>query len=278
MNPNTKDLDEWRELNTRWYQFGSFCPLFRVHGQYPFREIFNIAPENHPAYQSMLYYNKLRYSLMPYYYSLAGSTYHKNYTIMRGLVMDFGYDKNVLNINDQFMTGPSLLVCPVSEYKARERQVYLPEGKGWYDLYNGNFLAGGKFISAPAPLGTVPVYVKAGSILPVGQDMQYTNQFPDSVITLYVYAGADASFDLYSDEGVNYNYEKNAYSLVPISYDEKSGLLRIGKRIGTYPGMVETQTYQIVLIDKDSPSSLGSSTNKKLVQYKGETIDLQLKK
>lgn len=277
VKPNAKDLDEWRELNTRWFQFGSFCPLFRVHGQYPFREVFNIAPENHPAYTSMLYYNKLRYSLMPYYYSLAGNAYHRDYTIMRGLVMDFGNDKNVLNINDQFMAGPSLLVSPVSEYKARERQVYLPAGSGWYDLYTGAYQEGGKTITASAPLTSLPVFVKAGSILPCGQDMQYTNEIPDTLITLYIYAGADGTFELYSDEAVNYNYEKNAYSIVPLSYQEKTGILRIGKRKGSYPGMVSEQTFKVVLIGKDRPAAFGTGKGE-TIRYKGEAVEVALRK
>ncbi|WP_234408712.1 TIM-barrel domain-containing protein [Marinilabilia salmonicolor] len=125
----SKDMKEWRELNTRWYQFGAFSPLFRVHGQYPYRELWNIAPKGHKAYESMLYYNKLRYRLMPYIYSLTGAVYHDNYTIMRGLVMDYTDDQNVYNIDDQFMFGGGLMACPVYEYKARSREVYFPENK-----------------------------------------------------------------------------------------------------------------------------------------------------
>jgi alpha-D-xyloside xylohydrolase len=277
VKPNAKDLDEWRELNTRWYQFGSFCPIFRVHGQYPFREVFNLAPENTPTYSSLLYYNKLRYSLMPYYYTLAGKAYHENYTIMRGLVMDFGQDKNVLSINDQFMVGPSLLVNPVSEYKAKERQVYLPSTTNWYDLYTGEFLAGGKTISAKAPLTTIPVYVKEGSILPAGQDMQYTNEKPDSIIYLYVYAGKDASFDLYSDEGINYNYEDGSYTIVPITYFESTGKLKIGARKGGYSGMLKKQNFKIILIQKGKPVSFGNSKGDiKTIEYTGEAVELKI--
>ena len=150
-HPNGADLDEWREQMTRWFQFGAFVPIFRVHGQFPYREMYNVAPENHPAYQSMLAYDKLRYRLMPYIYSLTGMVTQNDYTIMRGLVMDFGYDKSVLNINDQFMFGPSLLINPVSEYKARSRQVYLPDGTGWYDLQTGKYYKGGETIQADAP-------------------------------------------------------------------------------------------------------------------------------
>jgi alpha-D-xyloside xylohydrolase len=125
------DYKEWRELNTRWYQFGSFAPLYRAHGQFPYREVWNIAPKGHPAYNSILYYTNLRYRLMPYIYTMAGMTYFDDYTIMRPLVMDFSADKNVEKIGDQFMFGPAFMVCPVYTYGAREREVYFPEGSNW---------------------------------------------------------------------------------------------------------------------------------------------------
>ena len=166
--PDAENLEEWRELMARWYQFGSFVPLFRVHGQYPFREIFNTAPETHSSFRSMLFYDKLRYRLMPYIYSLAGRTYHQDYTIMRGLVMDFPGDEAVTNINDQYFFGPSLLINPVYNYKQRNRTVYLPKGQGWYDLYSGTYFEGGHTINADAPYERMPVFVKAGSIIPFG--------------------------------------------------------------------------------------------------------------
>jgi len=270
--------DEWRELQERWYQFGSFCPLFRAHGQFPLREIFNIAPEGHPAYNSILYYNKLRYKLMPYTYTLAGMTYHDDYTIMRGLVMDFNKDKNVYGINDQFMYGPSLLINPVTEYKARERELYLPAGQGWFDLYTGKFLDGGQTIKAPAPYEQMPVYVKEGSIIPTGADMEYTNQYPDSVITLYVYGGKDASFKLYSDEATNYNYEKGACTFVPLTYSEQSGTLTIGKRQGEYSGMLKEQTFKVIFISKEKPLAFGNEKSVvKTIVYKGEKVNEVIK-
>ena len=135
------DYKEWRELNARWYQFGAFCPLYRAHGQYPFREIWEIAPEGHPAYNSVVYYSKLRYRMMPYIYSLAGMTWFNDYTIMRPLVMDFTADTNVNNVGDQFMFGPSFMVSPVYHYGDRSREVYFPKSAGWYDFYTGKFQA-----------------------------------------------------------------------------------------------------------------------------------------
>ncbi len=255
-HPNESDLDEWRELMTRWFQFGTFCPLFRVHGQFPFREMFNVAPDSHPAYQSMLAYDKLRYRLMPYIYSLTGMVTLKDYTIMRALVMDFGDDRNVLNISDQFMFGPALLINPVTEYKARTRKVYLPAGTGWYDLKSVKHYKGRQAIQADAPYTDIPLFVKEGSILPCGPDIQYTTEKPPDPIRLFVYTGADGSFTLYEDENVNYNYEKGKFSMIPLSYSEKDHLLTIGKRQGEFPGMLETRTFEIVWISDGKPSGL----------------------
>ncbi|MDZ7288736.1 MAG: DUF4968 domain-containing protein [candidate division KSB1 bacterium] len=254
--PNDADLEEWRELNTRWLQFGAFCPLFRSHGQFPYREIFNIAPEDHPAYQTMLACDKLRYRLMPYIYSLAGMVTHNDYTIMRALVMDFGSDKNVLNISDQFMFGPALLVNPVTEYKARTRKVYLPAGTGWYDLKSGKYYKGGQTIQADAPYTDIPLFVKAGSILPCGPEIQYTDEKPADPIRLFIYTGRDGSFTLYEDENVNYNYEKGQFAMIPLRYSEKNRALTIGKRQGEFPGMLETRTFEIVWISDRKPSGL----------------------
>jgi alpha-D-xyloside xylohydrolase len=270
-------LDEWRELNTRWYQFGVFCPLFRVHGQYPLREIFNIAPEDHPAYKSMLYYNKLRYSLMPYIYTLAGNTFHSDYTIMRALVMDFPADLKVLNIGDQFMFGPSFMVCPVYEYKSRSREVYLPEGDGWYDFYTGNFTEGGQSLTASAPIERVPLYVKAGSIIPVGPDKEYTMQPDDGELTLWIYTGKDAEFRLYEDEGTNNNYEKGACSWILFKYVEKERKLDIGARLGSYKGIRETRKINVVVIDPASPKGFNTSAASiKSISYHGEKQIIEL--
>lgn len=243
--PNTENLEEWRELNTRWYQFGAFVPLFRSHGQFPYREIFNIAPEDHAAYKSFLYYNKLRYRLLPYIYSLAGATYHENYTLMRGLAMDFSKDTAVLNIGDQYMFGPSLLINPVYEYKQTKRSLYLPKSAGWYDLYSGQWYAGGQKIIADAPYERMPVFVKAGSIIPFGPELQYCSEKPADTITLNIYTGADGSFHLYEDEGANYNYEKGAYAVIPIKYNEATKTVTIGDRRGSFAGMLPKRTFRV---------------------------------
>jgi alpha-D-xyloside xylohydrolase len=277
-NQTGETLREWRELNTRWFQYGAFCPLFRSHGQFPFREIFNIAPEGTPEYSSMVYYDKLRYHLMPYVYSLAGQSYFNDYTIMRGLIMDFQADDKVYSIGDQYMFGPSLLINPVYVDKARTRDVYLPATAGWYDLYTGEYFTGGQTIHATAPLDKMPVYVKEGSIVPAGPEIQYTTEKSADPLTLYVYTGKDASFTLYEDENVNYNYEQGKYSTIPFTYNEATKTLTIGERQGAYSGMLETRSINIVWVKKDH--AVGVSFNAhpdQMVKYDGKTLTVENK-
>jgi alpha-D-xyloside xylohydrolase len=269
--PNAADLAEWRELNARWYQFGAFVPLFRGHGQFPLREVYNIAPADHPAYQSILFYNKLRYRLMPYIYALAGNTYQKDYTIMRGLIMDYAEDEQVKDIADQYMFGPSLLINPVYKYGATSRKVYLPRLNGWYDLYTGAYVKGGQTINAKAPYGQMPVYVKEGAIIPYGPEIQYTAEKPADPITLYVYTGKDAEFNLYEDEGLNYNYEKGAFSTINFTYSESAKTLTIADRKGKFEGMLENRIFNIILITPKKAKALNfNQTPDKTVRYTGK--------
>jgi len=275
--PNEKDLEEWRALITRWSQFGAFVPLFRVHGQYPFREIFNVAPEDHPAYKSFLYYDKLRYRLLPYTYSLAGAAYHDNYTIMRGLAMDFGSDTAVLNIADQYMFGPSLLINPVCGYQQLTREMYLPKAAGWYDLYSGKWFAGGQKINADAPYERMPVFVKAGSIVPFGPELQYTTEKRADTITLNIYTGANASFNLYEDEGTNYNYEKGAYTVIPIHYSEATKTITVGDRKGSFNGMLSKRILRINIITPKQARSLSFDAKcDREIRYEGKKIVLKI--
>ena len=263
------DLKEWRELNTRWYQFGAFVPLYRAHGQFPLREIFNIAPENHPAYQSILYYSKLRYRLMPYIYSLAGMTHFNDYTIMRALVMDFGKDTVVNNISDQYLFGNALMVCPVYEYKAVKRNVYFPATTGWYDFYTGKYLAGGSRIAADAPYSRLPLYVREGAIIPFGPEIQYTSEKKPDFITLYVYGGQNGSFTLYEDEGENYNYEKGSYSTIQLNYNEAEKSLEIADRKGSYDGMLVNRKFNVVYVNKSNPKAADPDAKGVVVNYTG---------
>jgi len=275
--PNAQDLEEWRELQTRWYQYGAFCPLFRVHGQFPYREIFNIAPAGHPAYQSMLYYDQLRYRLMPYIYSLTGQAHHQNGTIMRGLMMDFGADPAVKSLGDEFMYGSSLLVAPVTDYQARTKQLYLPATTGWFDFYSGQYHAGGQQLTVAAPLERMPLFVREGSIVPFGPALQYAAEKAADPITLYVYTGKDAQFTLYEDENVNYNYEKGAFANIPLSYNEKTKTLTVGERQGTFPGMVAQRTFRVVWVGKDKPAAFNLDVAPATtVSYSGKVVTARM--
>lgn len=268
---------EWRELNTRWFQFGAFCPLFRSHGQFPFREIFNIAPEGTREYESMVYYTKLRYRLMPYIYSLAGHSYHDDYTIMRGLVMDFNSDPKTIDIADQYMFGPSILVAPVYEYKATSRKVYLPAGNRWFDFYSGKAYEGGNEITAEAPLERMPLFVKEGSIVPAGPEIQFTGQKPADPVTLYVFSGKDATFTLYEDEGTNYNYENGKHLTIPLTYNENKQELTIHKATGSYDGMPANRKFEIVWVT-DQPIGVGlQATPHEVVEYSGDEVTIKFR-
>ena len=272
-----EDLKEWRELQTRWNQFGAFIPLFRAHGQWPLREIWNIAPENHPAYKSFVYYDKLRYRLMPYLYSMAGWAHFKDYTLMRALVMDFNGDKEVENIGNQWMFGPALMACPVGYYKARNRSVYFPKQSGWYDLYTNEYIEGGQSLVVDAPYECIPVYVREGAIIPFGPEMEWSDEKPAELINLYVYAGKNGSFQLYEDEGVNYNYEKGKYATIDITYDDASKTVKFGARKGQFNGMLKNRRFNVVLITKDAPKPLNlENPNGKMVQYDGKEVSVRL--
>ena len=263
------DYNEWRELNTRWYQFGAFTPLFRSHGQFPFREVWNIAPIGHPAYSSIVYYTNLRYRLMPYIYTMAGMTYFDDYTIMRPLVMDFPHDQNVENIGDQFMFGPSFMVCPVYTYEARHRDVYFPDGTNWYDFHTGQFIEGGQKLKVDAPYEQIPLYIREGAIIPVGPEIQYTGEKPSDLVVLYVYRGKDGAFTLYEDEGTNYNYEKGAFSNIPFSYNEAEGTLTIGARQGNFEGMLNERTFVIVTVSNQKKQGFKPDATGLQVAYNG---------
>lgn len=270
------DYNEWRELNTRWYQFGAFTPLFRSHGQFPFREVWNIAPIGHPAYSSIVYYTNLRYRLMPYIYTMAGMTYFDDYTIMRPLVMDFPHDKNVESIGDQFMFGPSFMVCPVYTYEARHRDVYFPDGSNWYDFHTGQFIEGGQKLKVDAPYEQIPLFIREGAIIPVGPEIQYTGEKPSDIVVLYVYRGKDGAFTLYEDEGTNYNYEKGAFSNIPFSYNEAQGTLTIGDRQGNFEGMLNERTFVIVTVSKQKNQGFKPDATGLRVAYNGTRQTIKL--
>jgi alpha-D-xyloside xylohydrolase len=263
------DMEEWRELNVRWHQFGAFAPLYRAHGQFPAREAWHIAPQNHPAYRTIVSYIQLRYTLIPYIYTLAGMAHFDDYTIMRPLVMDFGNDKNVTDIGDQYMFGPHFMVCPVYRYKARTREVYFPAGAGWYEYPSHKYVAGGQTLNVDAPYHRMPLYVKAGAILPVGDAIQHTRE-PQTDLTVYVYTGESGAFTLYEDEGTSYSYEKGAYSVIPFRYSEDTKTLTIGAREGEFAGMARVRKLKVVCVSKNTP--IGRSFDR---VYHGDSMEVK---
>jgi alpha-D-xyloside xylohydrolase len=195
---------------------------------------------------------------------------------MRALMMDFGKDKNVLNISDQYMFGSNLMVCPVYKYKAREREVYFPESAGWYNLYDGKFIAGGQKQTVSAPYDRMPIYVAAGSILPTGKVIQSTKQ-AQTDLTLYVYAGKNGSFSLYEDENLNYNYEKGAYSTIEFSYNDKTKTITIANIKGNFNGIIKDRNFKIILVDAKKPIGIDDAAkNAKAVQYNGKKLEIKL--
>jgi len=253
-NPTPADAEEWRELNTRWFQFGTFTPLLRVHGELQPREMWTLGGESHPAYLTELKFDRLRYALLPYIYSLAGAATQDGSTFMRPLVMDFPEDKTARAAVDEYQFGPAFLVAPVTTYQARSRPVYLPAGASWYDFWNGTENPGGHTIEAPAPYDSMPLYIRAGSIIPFGPVMQYTGEKPADPITLYVYTGADGKFTLYEDDGLTYDYEKGAFAEIPLQWRQAAGTLTVGQREGRFPGMLTKRTFNIVFISPDKPA------------------------
>lgn len=265
---------EWQELQTRWHQFGAFVPLFRTHGQWPRRELWNIAPEGSQTYESILYYMRLRYRLMPYLYSVAGAVNTDDATMMRGLPMDYPDDPQVRDLSDQWMLGPALMPCPVYEYKARSRDVYFPEG-GWYDFYTGSYIAGGQHLTASAPYERMPLYVRAGSIVPIGKEMEWTDQYPDDELLILVYSGADANFTLYQDDGLSYGYERGECSKVEFFWNDGTKTLSIGAREGSYPGMPSSIMMRIVVVSPQEPFAFDpDAAGNRVVAYIGNPVNL----
>jgi alpha-D-xyloside xylohydrolase len=269
-------LEEWRELNTRWFQFGAFSPLFRSHGEFPLREIYELSPAGTPTYQSMEWYSRLRYRLMPYIYALGANAYYNDGTIMRGLVMDFGADRKTWDIDDQYMFGPAFLIAPVTEFKARQRSVYLPSGTRWYDLYDGRSVDGGQTVTASAPYERMPIFVRAGSIVPTGPAIQHTKEGQNGPLTLHVYTGANGKFTLYEDDGVSRQYLNGASARVPVSYDEAWRTLTIGAREGSYPGMAAKRTINVRWISPQRARALAFDSSDATIAYDGKAQTIRM--
>jgi len=228
------------------------------------------------VYDALVWYTQLRYRLMPYIYTLAGDAYHRDGTIMRGLVMDFPNDAAVRDIADQYLFGPSLLVAPVTEAGAVSRSVYLPSGSDWYDFNTGEKHAGGQTIEAAAPLERMPLFVRAGSIVPTGPAIQYTGESLNAPLTLNVHTGANGAFEIYEDDGLSYGYEDGQWSRIPASYDEAAGTLTIGRRVGGFDGMAPEREIAVRWITgtETPPADFDAAPDAKL-DYLGEPVTLR---
>jgi alpha-D-xyloside xylohydrolase len=292
------------ELYTRWFQFAAFCPLFRAHGADFPREPWAFVTQDSLTYRTLLKFTNLRYRLIPYLYSIAWRVTNENYTLMRALPFDFMNDSATYNINNQYMFGPSFLVNPVVEplyylpnsikvegsiqpdantntkLEAKSnfytRSVYLPKGTQWIDFWTGKSYSGGITIKADASFETMPLYVKAGSIMPMGPFIQYSTEKTDP-LEIRIYPGANGEFTLYEDENDNYNYEKGVYSLIEFHWNNALKTLTISDRKGEFPGMLNKRKFEIVLVNENSGIGIETQVISKAIDYSGKKMEVNLK-
>lgn len=269
---NPLENPEYRELHVRWVEFGTFTPMMRSHGEGAPREIYQFGKKGDPVYDAIEKYINLRYSLLPYIYSTSWDVTAHQSSMMRALVMDYAHDKQALDINDEFMFGKSLLVSPVTQPMHSNpfisKDVYLPKGNDWYDFWTGEKFKGGQTIKKEVPLDIIPLYVKAGTILPVGPKVQYATEKKWDNLEIRIYEGADGEFTLYEDENDNYNYEKGAFTTITFSWNDKNKSLTIDDCKGSFPGMITSRSFNIVIVGKNF---------NKVVSYTGkkETINVK---
>ena len=274
---------QYQELYVRWMQYGLFCPVFRSHGADAPREIWQFGQKGEPVYDAIEKMIRLRYRLIPYLYSTAWQVTHDNGSYLRPLFSDFADDRRVWDMTDEFMFGRSILAAPILEAQYTQEKIiredamtgwdkkevagdrsqetvvdwqeaktaakYLPKGALWYDFWTGKAWKGGQTVTLTTQLDRVPMFVRAGSILPLGPEMQYVGEKAWDRLELRVYPGADGTFMLYEDEGDNYNYERGQYTTINLQWDDKRHTLTIGRRQGSYPGMIENRTFTVVMPD-----------------------------
>jgi alpha-D-xyloside xylohydrolase len=276
-NQTPENAEEWRELNTRWFQFGTFCPITRLHGELQPREPWAFGGTTNPACQAIVKFDELRYRLLPYIYSIAGDVTRNAGTFMRPFIMDFPKDTAAREIADEYMFGPAFLVAPVTTYQARSRNVYLPQTDGgWYDFWTGYHTGGGRALDAPAPFDSMPLFIRAGAIIPFGPELHYIGEKPADPITLCVYAGADGTFTLYEDDGVTYGYERGEFTRIPLHWDDATKTLTIGKRQGKFPGTLNQRTFNVVLVTKNKPVGFSFTPEPdKSVRYQGKAVKVK---
>ena len=260
----------YTELFERWLEFSTFCPIFRTHGTGLDRNLYAFGA----AAQTVLVgTDTLRYRLLPYIYSQAWQVTDAASTLMRALVFDFAADPNALDVPDEYMFGPAILVSPVSDAGATSRSVYLPAATTWIDFWSGAAMAGGQTITAAAPIDHIPLFVRAGSIVPLGPVVQYANEKPADPIELRVYRGANGSFTLYEDEDDNYDYESGMFATIPVTWNDATNMLTIGARTGSFPGMLANRTFHVVFVDPSHGTGIDeSSTVDATIAYKGTAI------
>lgn len=294
--PKKLNDPEYRELYIRWLEFGAFTPMMRSHGTDAPREIYQFGKKGDRDFDAINKFINLRYRLLPYIYATSWDVTHNQSSMMRALVMDFPKDKNALDINDEYMFGKSILVNPVTEpmyikktgegrsavvsedfSTIKSKEVYLPAGADWYDFWTGERVSGGGKINKETPFDIIPLYVKAGSIIPIGPTVQYAEEKKWDSLEIRIYPGADGQFGLYEDENDNYDYEKGIYSVIPFSWDDKSKTLTIGDRNGSFPGMLAERKFNIVVVAKNKGTGSENTTKyDKVVNYKGKKVVIKL--
>jgi alpha-D-xyloside xylohydrolase len=269
----------YRELYVRWFQFGAFLSMFRSHGTDTPREIWRFGNPGDLMYDTLVKFLRLRYQLIPYIYSLAGQVTHEDYTMIRALPFDFRSDTATYNITDQFMFGPAMLVNPVTTPMyygpnstpltgtEKTRPVYLPAGSDWYDFWTGERHAGGQKLNAHAGLETMPLYVRAGSLIPFGPDISYADEQPQDMVQLQIYPGQDGEFTLYQDEGDNYNYEKGFFVTIQMRWEDKSRRLILEKRQGKYPGMSKNLEFHISVVGETYECQVMYDGTQKIIDF-----------
>ncbi len=265
---------QFRELFVRWFQFGTFSPIFRVHGTRnpDENELWSYGADNQKI---LVDYDTLRYRLLPYIYSEAWQVTSNHATLMRPLVMDWRTDVVAQNTGDEYLFGPAILVSPVYTQGATSRSVYLPAAT-WYDFWTGEKIAGGQRITADAPLAKLPLYVRAGSIVPMGPAMEWSTQKPADPIELRIYPGADGDFTLYEDENDNYDYTKGQHATIALHWNDAEHTLTIGARQGSYPGMAPQHTFRVVVVGKDHGTGIGETASANTTAtYSGQAITVK---
>jgi alpha-D-xyloside xylohydrolase len=285
-----KKLDDagYRELYTRWIQFGTFCPMMRSHGTDAPREIYQFGKKGDKVYDAIDKYINLRYSLLPYIYSASWDITANQSTMMRALMMDFANDKQALDINDEYMFGKSLLVCPVTkpmysketkeDFSAiKSSELYLPKGSDWYDFWTGKKVSGGQTFSEETPIDIIPLFVKAGTILPVGPKVQYATEKKWDNLEIRVYEGANGEFTLYEDENDNYNYEKGVCSTITFNWNDTKKVLTISDRKGSFPGMLTGRKFNIVKVTTSDGTGINVTEKPgKVVDFTGIKVIVKL--